>query len=40
MRQSNVMLQCWWWSYIEKTNSRLKNVRSWLMSIDNISLSM
>lgn len=31
--------QCWW-SYIEKLYNNLKNVRYWLWSIDNISLSM
>ncbi|WP_255466144.1 MULTISPECIES: hypothetical protein [Fusobacterium] len=40
MRQSNIKIQCWWWSYIEKLHSRFYNVRNWLVSIDNISLSM
>lgn len=30
----------YWWSYIEKLHNNLKNVRYWLWSIDNISLSM
>lgn len=30
----------YWWSYIEKLDNKLKNVRYWLWSIDNISLSM
>ncbi len=32
--------QYWWWSYIEKLDNLLNNVRYWLLSIDNISLSM
>jgi hypothetical protein len=30
----------YWWSYIENLDNKLKNVRYWLLSIDNISLSM
>ncbi len=30
----------YWWSYIEKLDNNLKNVRYLLWSIDNISLSM
>lgn len=30
----------YWWSYIEKLDNNLKNVRYWLWSIDNVSLSM
>ena len=30
----------YWRSYIEKLYNNLKNVRYWLWSIDNISLSM
>lgn len=30
----------YWWSYIEKLDNKLKSVRYWLWSIDNISLSM
>ncbi len=37
---SNIKAQYWWWSYIEKLDKLLNNVRCWLLSIDNISLSM
>lgn len=30
----------YWWSYIEKLDNNLKNVRYLLWSIDNICLSM
>lgn len=40
MMVSNMKVQYWWWSYIEKLDNSLKNVRYWLLSIDNISLSM
>lgn len=37
---SNVKMQYWWWSYIGKLDNLLKDVRFWLWSIDNISISM
>jgi hypothetical protein len=37
---SNIRAKYWWWSYIEKFDNLVKNVRYWLLSIDNISLSM